>query len=238
MKLFDEIIRQTKEVLAGQTFRSFSYEAELAWPCGKSLEMVLLRDAAFELGGDGKDSVNYTCITDTRGVIPKNEILLYGPDLSEIRGDVSFARITHLSVKDMDEMESDELYRFIREMEYVKYHMFPRGYMVRVSAKSSREQARVSRQAIRRGISFAQIGNAYIENYLKNPKVKAVQMIFVTDRESLRKLQKLAGQANEITLALDHILQGLEMNCAACDLKAICTEVEGMRKMHREQMRR
>ena len=121
MKLFDEIIRQTKEVLAGQTFRSFSCEAELAWPCGKSLEMVLLRDAAFELGGDGKDSVNYTCITDTRGLIPKNEILLYGPDLSEIRGDVSFARITHLSVKDMDEMESDELYRFIREMEYVKY---------------------------------------------------------------------------------------------------------------------
>ena len=37
-------------------------------------------------------------------------------------------------------------------MEFVKYHVFPQGYMMRVSPENGREQVRVSKQAVKRGI--------------------------------------------------------------------------------------
>ena len=43
-------------------------------------------------------------------------------------------------------------------MEFVKYHVFPQGYMMRVSPENGREQVRVSKQALKRGISFRNIG--------------------------------------------------------------------------------
>ena len=60
---------------------------------------MLLRDAAYELGGGANDAVNFTCVTSDSSLVPADEVLLYGPDMKEIKGDVPFARLVILGVK-------------------------------------------------------------------------------------------------------------------------------------------
>ncbi|GAA0806595.1 hypothetical protein GCM10008910_45140 [Faecalicatena orotica] len=237
MELYDEIIRNTREYLSAYTPRCYPYDEKQCWEETASGEMVMLRDAAFELGGGNCESVNYTCVTSALDGAGKNEVLLYGPELSELKGDVSFARIVFLTADPSvwEGLGEEAAYRFIRDLEYVRYHVYPRGYMVRTSAKSSKEQARVSREALKAGISFEKLGAVYIRKYLQNPGIQSVQVLFLTGLYSLVPFQKEAGQAEAVTEALNHILKGMPMNCGTCDLKVICDEVEGMRALHQKK---
>ena len=49
--------------------------------------------------------------------------------------------------------DSERVYRILKDIEFAKYHVNPEGYMVRISPESCREQVRVSRKALRGGIS-------------------------------------------------------------------------------------
>lgn len=235
MELYDGMIQKTREYLSADTPRNYLYDERKCWGETTSGEMIMLRDAAFELGGGSCESVNYTCVTSNQELVKENGIFLYGPELRELREDTSFARIVFLNVKEdaLDEAAGDDAaYRFIRELEYVRYHIFPKGYMVRTSAKNSREQARVSRDAIKAGISFERLGESYIRKYLENPKVRKVQVIFLVGKEKLQPFVEEAVKADTVTEALNHILKGMPMNCGSCDLQVICNEVEGMRALH------
>lgn len=235
MELYDAIIRRTREYLSACSLRRYPYDVENCWKETASGEMILLRDAAYELGGGNCESVNYTCATSDQELLKENEILLYGKDLPEITRDTSFARIIFLRTDAADSLEGEEeLYRFVRELEYVRYHIFPKGYMVRTSAKSSQEQARVSKDALRAGINFKRLGSTYIRKYLKNPRVRNVQVLFLTGMKELEPFLREAQQTDMVTGALNHILKGMPMNCKTCDLKAICDEVEGMRSLHQK----
>ena len=237
MELYDGMIQRTREYLSAYTPRRYPYDERKCWNETAAGEMIMLRDAAFELGGGSCESVNYTCVTSDQEQAGVSEILLYGPELKELKEDTSFARIVFLTVEEETEDGTgtdDELYRFIRELEYVKYHIFPRGYMVRTSAKSSREQARVSKEALKAGISFERLGGTYIRKYLKNPRVKGVQILFLVGMKPFKPFLEEAVKADAVTEALNHILKGMPMNCGTCDLKVICNEVEGMRAMHQK----
>ena len=90
--------------------------------------MILLRDAAYELGGGNCESVNYTCATSDQESLMENEILLYGEDLPELKQDTSFARIVFLRTDAADNFEGEEeALSLVRELEYVHYHIFPKG---------------------------------------------------------------------------------------------------------------
>ena len=235
MELYDGMIQRTREYLSAYTPRRYPYDERKCWRETASGEMIMLRDAAFELGGGSCESVNYTCVTSDQELTGESEIVLYGPELKELKEDTSFARIVFLTMEEEAEdgiRTEDALYRFIRELEYVRYHIFPKGYMVRTSAKSSREQARVSKAAVKAGISFERLGSTYIRRYLMNPGVKRVQVLFLVGMKTLKPFVEEALKADEVTDALNHILKGMPMNCGTCDLKGICDEVEGMRAMH------
>ena len=69
--------------------------------------------------------------------------MLVGPDLGSIRADTPFARIVLLHVNNISG-DDQEAFRTIRDMEFVKYHVYPEGYMMRVSpGESERTGARV-----------------------------------------------------------------------------------------------
>ena len=105
--------------------------------------------------------------------------------------------------------------------------------MVRISPESFREQVRVSRQAIRSGISFRHLGNSYIQAYKKDPCVIAAEVIFLTDPAvDYVSLQGLAKKSTAAIGTLTHILEGLPTDCSVCALKDICDEVEGMKELH------
>lgn len=243
MDLYDGIIKRTSEYLSAYPVKRYSYDESKCWRETDTGEMIMLREAAFELGGGDLESVNFTCVTSNEELVGGNEILLYGPELNGLRQDVSFARIVFLTTGDMgrnntadDVVDDDSRYRFIRELEYVRYHVFPKGYMVRTSAKSSREQARVSYEALKAGISFEKLGCTYIRKYLENPKVKSVQVMFLVGMKPLTQFLQAGKQVEAVTEALDHILKGMPMNCGTCDLQVICNEVEGMRKLHQQKL--
>ncbi|MBO6014818.1 MAG: carbon monoxide dehydrogenase [Oscillospiraceae bacterium] len=232
MDLFNPLIGNTRDLLAPKNATAWPYSPSDCWRDLGSNELVLQRDAAYELGARGKGSANYVLFTSSPELVPEDRVVLYGRDLREIGADCDFARIVLLRVGMIDG-DDETVYRTLKEIEYAKYHVFPEGYMVRISPESFREQVRVSKQAMARGISFRALGNSYIREYKKDPNVLAAEVIFITDPSvDYVSLQDLAKKSTAAIGTLTHILEGLPTDCSVCSLKDICDEVEGMKELH------
>lgn len=236
MELYNPIIEKALTLGGVSAPRRYAYDPQKAWPDTGEFELIMLRDAAYELGGGDRNAVNFTAVTTSPRLIDKDEILAYGPDLGEIQGDCDYIRITLLRVGDIesdDETDTEQAYRAIQDMDFVKYRVFPKGYMIRTSAESSREQVRISREAIRGGVSFERIGSDFIRQYKKNIYILNVKMIFITAPDGdYAGAKKLAKDVKDITLSLTKILEGMPTDCGSCSLKPICDEVEGMKELH------
>ena len=232
MDLYNSFIQDT-EAMLGAPRAKWAYAERNAWKDNGESELVLLRDAAYELGGGANDAVNFTCVTSDSSLVPADEVLLYGPDMKEIKGDVPFARIVVLGVDGISGEEQDA-YNAIRNMEFVKYHVFPEGYMMRVSPESSREQIRVSKKAIKKGISFYKVGCDFIKQYKKNPNITNVRVIFITKNVDFKTLHDTAKKIDDVTKTMNTILEGMpeDLDCASCSFKPVCDEVEGLKELH------
>ena len=232
MELYNNLIKETTGLLSKATPKTWAYSPSDAWHDHGGSELVLQSDAAYELGASGLGSANYICPTTSPELVDRDEVMLYGPDLSEIKGGVPFARIV-LARVGMMEGDDEEIYRALKDIEFCKYHVYPEGYMVRMSPESYREQVRVSKQAVRSGISFKAVGMDYIKQYKENRDVLNVRIIFITDPSvDYEALKKNAKLADGITSTLTHILEGLPTDCSVCQLKDVCDEVEGMKELH------
>jgi CO dehydrogenase/acetyl-CoA synthase beta subunit len=232
MELYNSLFHDTAALLEKGQPTSWKYEpANICRELANS-ELVLQKDAAYELGASGKGSANYVLFTSSSELVSEDKVLLYGPDLKDIKGDCDFARIVLLRVGVLDDDE-EQVYRILKDIEFAKYHVYPEGYMVRMSPESYREQVRVSKQALRSGISFQAIGNSYIQAYKKDPNVLNATVIFVTAPGfDYKTMKENARKAHDITNTLTHILEGISTDCSVCALKDICDEVEGMKELH------
>ena len=232
MELYNSLIKDSRALLEKGSPKVWDYKPGEEWIDIGSSELVLQKDAAFELGASGKGSANYVLFTSNADLVNKDQVLLYGPDLNAIRGDTDFARIVLLRVGVLDD-EDEQVYRTLKDIEFAKYHVYPEGYMVRMSPESYREQVRVSKQAIRKGVSFRRIGSSYIKAYKKDVNVLNATVIFVTAPGfDYAKMKDIAKKASDLTNTLTHILEGLPTDCSVCSLKGICDEVEGMKELH------
>ena len=215
--------------------KKYAYNPDKTWEDVGGNQLIMMKESAYELGGDNKPAVNYACITSD-DYVTEDEIWVYGKDLNEINGSVSFARIVLVkvdSLKGEGEEDTEPLFRAIQDIDFVKYHVYPKGYMIRSSSDSFREQVRVSKDAVKKGISFEQVGNSYIKEYKKNPNVLAVRVIFATvDDADYAEMKKDAKKVRDITKTLSKILEGMATDCHSCSLKEICDEVEGLKELH------
>ncbi len=232
MELYNSLIRNTEALFENAAATVWDYSPRDAWKDIGSSELVLQKDAAYELGAQGKGSANYVLFTSDPELVSKDQVLLYGPDLKDIKGETDFARIVLLRVGVLDD-DDENVYRTLKDIEFAKYHVYPEGYMVRMSPESYREQIRVSKAALRQGISFRSIGASYISAYKKDQNVLNATVIFATAPGlDYADMQKQAKKANDVTGTLTHILEGLPTDCSVCSLKNICDEVEGMKELH------
>ena len=231
MELFNSCIHESEELLRSSSPKKWAYDPSACWKETDRNELVMLREAAFELGGSAKSAVSFSCFTTDERLVGNDEVWLYGPDLSELKGDCAFARIVLFSIQDVG--EEDEAYRALQDIEFVKYHVFPKGYMIRALSEDNREQVRVSKDAVRAGISFKNVGFDYIRKFREKENVRSVRVIFVTEpRADYASLRTLARKVNDITRSLSTILDGIPTDCDSCGLREICDEVEGMRELH------
>ncbi len=232
MEIYNSLIRETRELIGKLPAVSWDYDPGDCWPGNSSSELVLQKEAAYELGASGKGSANYVLFTSGEELVDRDQVILCGKDLRDIRGDCDFARIVLLRVGVLED-DDEVVYRTLRDIEFAKYHVYPQGYMVRISPESYREQVRVSRDAVSRGISFRRLGASYIKAYKEDPNVLNATVIFLTDPAAdYDSLKALAKKSADVTGTLTHIFEGLPTDCSVCALKDICDEVEGMKELH------
>ena len=102
-------------------------------------------------------------------------------------------------------------------MDFVKYRIFPKGYMIRTSSENHREQVRISREAVKNGISFERIGNSFLNKYKEDDNILAAKVLFITaPNVDYAELLKCARQVSKITLGLTKILEGMSTDCTTC----------------------
>ncbi len=223
MEFFDSLICEVSALTDISQKINYPYNKDSVWTDVGYSQVVLRRDTAFELDGVGFNLVTSSDIEDGITVI--------GRELCDIKKDCSFTRI---SLVQIDEQESEQkAYNLIRKVEYVKYHYFPDGYMIRTSSRSHKEAVRVSKDAVKAGISFQRVGNLLIDKYKENSAVKAVRVIFITSDEADHKaFEDIAQKNNAITETLNHIMNSVNFDCDTCNLKPVCDEIDGMRELH------
>ena len=223
MEFFDSLINEALELAQGPRKYDYAYNSDNAWQDVGFNQVILQRDTAFELSGTGFNLITSSPV--------KDGITVIGDSLGDIRDNCRFTRITLVEIEEPEDQQ--KTYNLIRKIEYVKYHYFPDGYMIRTSSRSHKEAVRVAKSALKKGISFENVGNLLINKYKENPAVKGVRVIFITSKEADHKtFEAMAEKSNGITETLNHVMNSVNFDCNTCNLKPICDEVEGMRELH------
>lgn len=223
MNFFDSLIDDVLSQLESSDRASCPYNASLCRKDTGYSQVIMQRDTAYELSGTGMSLVTSADIND--------EIIVVGDDLDKISDNRKFARISIVQTDDIPDEQN--AYKLIRKIEYVKYHYFPDGFMIRTSSSSHKEAVRVAKTAVKEGISFKEIGNLLIKKYKEIDEVRGVKVIFVTVPDAdYDSFSQIAQKADSITKTLNHIMNTVNFDCDTCNLKPICDEVEGMRELH------
>lgn len=223
MDFFDPLIKDVEALCEHQGKSVYEFSETNMWKESAFSQVILKRDTAFELDGTG------FCLVTSKPL--PFETVVVGKNLKDITASSKFARIAVVSV-DFGGKSGDE-YNLIKRLEYVKYHFFPEGYMLRSSSSSFKEGVRVGKGALKEGMSFEKIGNLMI-NKLKAVKgVRGARIYFFTSESTdYEKLSQIAQKNREITEALNHVMNSVNFDCSTCALKPVCDEVDGMREMH------
>lgn len=223
MEFFDSLICELSDLISEYQKASYPCSEKNQWTDVGYSQVILQRDTAFELDGVGFNLVTSSDVEDG--------IVVIGDELCSITADRKFARVCLVQLEDSD--NEQDCYKTIKKVDYVKYHFFPEGYMIRTTSRSHKESVRVAKSALKKGISFEKAGNLLISKYKENPKVKAVKVIFVTaSGADYKKLEAMAQKSGSIAETLNHIMNNVKFDCDTCNLKPICDEVEGMKELH------
>ena len=218
MRIFDEIINQILLLTKDKK----ELEIKSSWIEASKNEIIFKQDAAYELNG-----ISGILFTSNKELVNNDEIDLLGIDLTKISNDNKYARIVIALIDDEKINEENKLYQVIRNIDYIRYHVNPKGFMTMISSFNQKECVRVSKTAIKDNISFSNVGKLFIDNYHKNSFVKAIKIIFITKEDfDYNKLNELIVKSENITKTLDHLLNKVKMDCTSCSLQVVCNEVE------------
>lgn len=224
MKLYNNLINEIKSCLKDAK----------ALPSNKSLNVsdrnsiIFLSDTAFELGGSQKPCISSLAVSNDLEF--SDSVYLLGNDLGEIKSDSPFGKFIFIQTEEFD----DEQIAFnkIKELESLRYRLNVDGFMTRASALNKREQIRVSKKAVKSGVTLADYGNTLLKEYFKFSYVKSVEIYFVTDFKNFDSLNSAANKISQTTSALNHIFDNVMFDCSTCNLKEICDEVDGLKELH------
>lgn len=231
MKVYDKVIQNTLDLLKNYKFKELKVNKNISWNCLKNNEFLMEREVAFELGHRINPCTVYNCVTSNEKLIKEDRILLYGKDLKEIKENTNFSRITFINVD--EEKDPNKAYIGIKRLEYERFKVIPEGYMILSSSIENRENVRVSKAAIKKGIDFEIIGNLFINHYKKIQGVNNVWMLFlVGDYPFIEELIQNSKKVDDITNAFDHVLKNVIVDCEVCPLMTICEDIEALRELH------
>lgn len=230
MDLFDKYIVNTADLLGGYPSERFAFSKNKIWETSAHAEFMTQKESQAELGGGNTPSLGFT--VPSSDIDFENETWLIGRDLKKLSGNVPFIKIVFVKTKNVAR-DDQSRYDAYKQLEFVKYNVNVKGFMERASSVNMREEVRVSKKAVKNGLSFEVIGNTFIDAYLKYDTVEKVRVVFITgDFRDFDKLHEIAGKIKAAQNALNHIFDNIVVDCKSCNLKPVCDEVEGMRELH------
>ena len=239
MSVFDQLIKDTNSVLDKKDFFSFDYSDNYKKFVSDKQELIFKKEAQFELGGENLNSVAFSLFTEDDNLVNKDEIIVIGKDLNEIKKDSSFARIALVKTKGVYLRGEQASYFILETINLKRYNINLKGYMIRTSVLSNREQVRVNKEAIKNKMSFRDVGSMYIDEFKKNQYVEAMKMIFITDEDvDYIKLEDISTTSLKIFRALNHAISDLKMDCKRCEWRTLCSQVEGMKELHEKMIKK
>lgn len=224
MFIFDDLVSSVNEI--NKKFEVKKLSINLNQKFKENINQIIFNDdKAYELGANPYNGITLDLLTDSNF---EDEILLLGDDLKAIKSNTDYARIVLASI-DKDLIgTSNKLYNNIRKFDYIKYHLNYEGIMVRESVFNKKESLVISKKELKNGnLNFSNFGSYILNKHKELPFIKNVKVIFVNKKDyAYEELSKLVTRCENITKALDHLMNKVKMDCHSCSLQVICNEVE------------
>ena len=238
MELFEGIIPSVHSFLAEQTHRrSWASEPSLPWPAGGSRNIVLKEDLGVELGNPEMESVSCLLWTENLSWIEDKRITLVGHDFFESAAkSLPFGKVVLVGVESFDE---DNVYERHKNLDFLRYDLDLKGFMMRAVSQHMREWCRISKEALSKGFSVRHLGSSLMSLIAQRPYVKSVEMIFFTSSsEDVARLKEITAHSEKIISAMNKMAGEFDYDCSSCDYQEVCDEADGLKGMRDKLMKK
>jgi len=238
MELFLDTIAALREFM-GQLKPSATWtnEGSRPWPKGGPRNIVLREDLGLELGSPEKESVSCLLWTEQPELVENGRITLVGPDFPESRGlSLPLGKVVLAGVQGFNE---DNAYERHKDLDYLRYNLDLKGFMLRAVSQFMREWCRISTAALHDGFSARILGSALMELFTAQPYVKSVEVLYITSSSSdVLKLKEITAPAEKIIGAMNKMAMELDCDCADCDYQDVCDEATELKAMREKLMQK
>jgi CO dehydrogenase/acetyl-CoA synthase beta subunit len=236
MELFLDTILNVRALLA-QTpgKRSWPAAGTPVWPAGGGRNIVLREDMGLELGSPQKESLSCLLWTQDSSLIEDGRITLAGPDLPESQGmSLPFGKVVLAAVEGFTE---DNAYDRHKDLDYLRYDLDLKGFMMRSASQYLREWCRIAASALRGGFSVRILGAELIRLFRTKPYVKAIEVVcFTSSPGDVARLREITSPAERIIAAMNKMAGEFDFDCSSCDYRDVCDEADGLKGM-RDRLR-
>jgi len=236
MELFTNTIESVRTFVdTKSSCRTWIEAPNYGWPSGKGRNIVLKDDMGLELGNPEKDSVSCLLWTGDLSRITDGRITLVGPDFPECTGkSLPFGKVVLAGVEGFDE---DNAYDRHKDMDFLRYELDLKGFMMRAVSQYMREWCRISRDALSRGFSARTLGSSLIRLFRDRPYVKAVEVIYFTSStDDVTRLKEITVPAEKVIAAMNKMASEMDFECGSCDYQDVCDEADGLKGMRDKLM--
>ena len=233
MKLFDTYMEGAGKLLAPYlnttTARTVSTDGP-AWPLAEKNPFIMERDTAVELGGYPKESVNL--IVSSSGPLPAEDLTVI-ESAADGTNHISFGRVVFLQT---EEISDEQVYEFQQAVQLADLRLKLQDAMTRTSSRQYQMNLRIGKKAAENGLDLDAMARSVQQHFLQIPQVKKAAVFLIAGESSLyRELLPVAEKVKDVTVALNTMFDGIDMDCGSCSLNEICDEVEGLRELHRKK---
>lgn len=194
-------------------------------------------DLGVELGNPEMESVSCLLWTENLSWVEDGRITLIGPDFCESNGkSLPFGKVILVGIEGFDE---DNVYERHKELDFLRYDLDLKGFMMRAVSQYLREWCRISREALSKGFSAHNLGSSLITLLSQKPYVKSVEVIFVTSSsEDVARLKEITANSEKIIAAMNKMAGEFEYDCASCNYQEVCDEADGLKGMRDRLMKK
>lgn len=238
MKPVETVIHNIRNYIEGLPGRKdLLVNSSMSWPKGGSRNIVLNDDLGLELGNPKQESASYLLWSENVNSITNGALTLVGPDFQESEGkSLPFGKVVLVGV---DGFTEENTYDRYREMDFLRYDLDLRGFMLRAVSQHHREWCRVSKTALSYGFSSMHLSAALMEQLKGKPYVSSVQIIIITSSpEEVKKLGEIATPAIRLIAAMDKMAQEIDFDCDECGYQDVCDEAEELKNMRDRRMKK